>query len=272
MRKIFIILGIILLSTLFISCKKDSPILYHLSAGDHVEMIHSRIYLKSEYQEHSITWTSSHPEVISTTGVVTRPVFGEDIISVTMTALMNEKSYTYTFKVMPLTNHEINDLYPSLNDENPIIEIIDYDELLTLLETKQQALIYLGFESCPWCMEYLPIFHRLAKNTGHEVIYYYNFRTVRTVIDDQLNPLFQAIIDLIDDSFLVDHPSISGLKWLYAPTFIGLKDGEIKGLFTGAIEGHQASSSYLTTSQEETLKDIFRNILSAVKPEDPCGC
>ncbi len=272
MKKIWIILGIILLSTLVVSCQKDNLKLYHLSAGDHEDMIRSRIYLKSEYQEHQIEWTSSHPDVVSTLGVVTRPLFEEEPTIVTMTAKVNDKSYTYTFTVIPLTNREINDLYPSLNDENPILEIIDYEELISLLQTKQQALIYLGFESCPWCMEYLPIFHKLAKNTGHEVIYYYNFRSVRTVIDNELNPLFQAIIDLIDSSYLVNHPSITHLKWLYAPTFIGLKDGEIKGLFTGAIEGHQASSAYLTSKQEEDLKDIFRNILSAVKPEDPCGC
>jgi len=272
MRKIYIIFSVILLSTLLFSCQKETLKLYHLTAGDQEDMIRSRIYLKNEFNESNIIWTSSHPEVISTTGQVVRPAFGAVSLSVTLTALWNEKTYTYTFNVIPLTNHEIYDLYPSLNDEEPILEIITYEQLLLLLETKEQALIYLGFEACPWCMEYLPIFHRLAKNTGHEVIYYYNFRTVRTVIDNQLNPLFQAIIDLIDESFLVSHPSVTHLNWLYAPTFIGLKDGEIKGLFTGAISGHQASTSYLTSSQEEQLKDIFRHILSAVKPEDPCGC
>jgi thiol-disulfide isomerase/thioredoxin len=254
------------------SCQKDEVRLFHLSAGDTVETVKSRIFLKSSIDDNEITWTSSDESVISLTGLVTRPEVDEEPVIVELIANYKSKAYIYQLTVLPKTGNLILDLYPSLDDEESIIEIIAYEELLILLETKSQALIYLGFESCPWCMEYLPIFHKLAKNTGHEVIYYYNFKDVRTVIDNQLNPDFQAIIDLINPTFLSKNPTNDELWWLFAPTFIGLKDGEIKGLFTGALDGHVAYENYLTKTQEEDLKDIFRNILSAVKPEDPCGC
>jgi predicted bacteriocin transport accessory protein len=271
-KKIYTIFIIGLISICLLSCQKDEMILYHLSAGDTNESVKSRIYLKTMVDEDEITWTSSHDEIISTLGIVSRPNQGESSVDVTLEASIKDKTYTYMFTVMPMSGHHMLDLYPSLDDEASIITEITYEELITLLDTKPQALIYLGFESCPWCMEYLPIFHKLAKNTGHEVIYYYNFKSIRTVIDNELNPLFQAIVNHIDETFLVAHPSIPDLKWLYAPTFIGLKDGEIKGLFTGALDGHVAYETYLTKNQTEALKDIFRPILSAVKPEDPCGC
>lgn len=272
MKKIYLFFIIMLITTILFSCQKDEVKLFHLSAGDTIETIKSRIYLKTAINDDEITWTSSNDEVVSTTGQVTRPEVNQASVTVILEATYKTKTYSYQLTVLPKTGELILDLYPSLDDMESIIEIITYEELLSLLQTKPQALIYLGFESCPWCMEYLPIFHKLAKNTGHEVIYYYNFKDVRTIIDNALNPAFQAIVDLIDPSFLVKNPTNQDLWWLYAPTFIGLKDGEIKGLFTGALTNHVAYENYLTDTQVEDLKDIFRNILSAVKPVDPCGC
>lgn len=272
MKKIYIFLGLVLLTTLFFGCLENKIILYHLSYGDSVQQVRSRIYLKTSINDEYVEWESSHPLVISTTGHVTRPNINEAAVEVKLTATYQSKTYTYNFIVPPLTGNEIYDLYPGLNDENHIIEMISYETLIHMLTSKDQALIYIGFESCPWCKEYLPIFHRLAKNTGHEAIYYYNFQSIRTIVDNDLNPLFQAIIDLIDEQYLVKNPNNDQIWWLYAPTFIGLNDGEIKGLFTGAIENHRASEAYLTHQQEEELKQIFRDMLDAVRPDIPCLC
>ena len=272
MKKIYIMIGFILLSTLIYGCQKNELILYHLSYGDTVQNVRSRIYLKNSINEDYVEWASSHPDVIATTGHVTRPEVDQPSVDVTLTATYQSKTYAYTFTVTPLTGNDIYDLYPGLNDENHIIEWITYEQLITMLTTKQEALIYLGFEACPWCKEYLPIFHKLAKNTGHEVIYYYNFQSIRTIEEDHLNPLFQAIVDLIDETYLAKNPNNNQLWWLFAPTFIGLNDGEIKGFFTGAIENHRASENYLTKQQEEELKQIFRDMLTGVRPDIPCLC
>jgi len=273
MKRLILIISIILFSIFFLGCKKVEYSLIYLSPGDTYSNVRSKLYLMPEINDMIITWSSSNESVIDTTGNVYRPTVGENPVQVELKAEFGKYTYDYQLTVKPLTGNTIYDLYPSLNDEQHIIEEISYAYLIELLESKQEALIYLGFENCPWCKEYLPIFHKMAKNTGNEKIYYYNFLEIRQVVDGSLHPDFQKIIDLIDTTFLVKNPTNDTLWWLFAPTFIGLKDGEVKGLFTGAIPNHIARQNQLTVQQLEDLKVIFRDILYEVKPFDPsCLC
>jgi predicted bacteriocin transport accessory protein len=273
MKKIILMISIILFSIFFLGCKKVEYSLIYLSPGDTYGNVRSKLYLMTEVNDLIITWTSSDESVIDTTGNVFRPSVGGIPITVDLKAEFGKTTSHYQLTVQPLTGNSIYDLYPGLNDEQHIIEEISYAFLIELLENKQEALIYLGFENCPWCKEYLPIFHQMAKNTGNEKIYYYNFLEIRKVVDGNLYQDFQKIIDLIDTSYLVKNPTNDTLWWLYAPTFIGLKDGEVKGLFTGAIPNHIARQNQLTVQQLEDLKVIFRDILYGVKPFDPsCLC
>jgi len=273
MKKNYLLLLTFLFSIFFLACSKVEVELIYLSPGDTFENVRSKIYLEIEYNDEVVIWTSSNEQVITTTGHVNRPLMGEAFVEVELTATLAKKTHRYQLKVQPLTGNEIYDLYPGLNDENHIIIEITYGELIELLSLKEEALIYLGFENCPWCKEYLPIFHQMAKNTGHTKIYYYNFLNIRKIVDGNLHEDFQNIINLIDTNLLVKNPTNDELWWLFAPTFIGLKDGEVKGLFTGAIPNHIASKKQLSAQQLKDLKEHFINMLYGVIPFDPdCVC
>jgi predicted bacteriocin transport accessory protein len=273
MKKLFIFMNVILFSIFFLGCSKDEISLIYLSPGDTYGNVRSNLYLLPESDDSIIIWTSNNEAVIDTMGIVNRPLIGEEPITVELEAKYGKKTHQYELTVQPLTGNVVYDLYPGLNDIEHIIEEITYEQLIILLQNKQEALIYLGFENCPWCKEYLPIFHQMAKNTGNEKIYYYNFLEIRKIVDGNLHEDFQVIIDLIDTNLLVKNPTNENLWWLYAPTFIGLKDGEVKGLFTGAIPNHIAKQNQLSGQQLEDLKDIFKDLLDGVKPFDPsCLC
>jgi predicted bacteriocin transport accessory protein len=245
---------------------------YLLGPGDTNDNVRQRIYLKTEVKNDIVTWTSSNLNYILENGNIIRPEVNQDSVEVTLTANYKNKDYHFDFIVTPKTGNLIYDLYPSLNDENHIIEMVNYEQIIKILEDKEEALIYLGFETCPWCKEYLPIFHRMAKNQGFNKIYYYDFREIRKIEGDQLNQDFIALISLIDEKYLINHPTSSQFKWLFAPTFIGLNNQAIKGFFTGAITNHQASLNYLTESQSDELKLIFNEIITQTRPNSGCEC
>jgi thiol-disulfide isomerase/thioredoxin len=276
MKKWFLTLTILMILILVGACKQESPSFFLLSPGDTETSVRGTIYLKTELDGVEVTWASSESSVISVTGAVSRPEVDQEAVTVKLTATHQEKSYEFTFVVLPKTGDPILDDYPGLNDPSHIIEEIDYTRLIELLESKEEALIYLGFDSCPWCKEYLPIFHRMAKNLGFEKIYAYDFRSIRTLINNNsaLNPEFQAVVDLIGTSWITTRNATNPeLPWLFAPTFIGLAGGEVKGLFTGAYGTHVARENYLTADQLEGLRTIFSQMFQEIRSTDPnCEC
>ena len=67
-----------------------------------------------------ITWTSSHPNVISITGSVTRPLSNESDIEVTLTATIKDKQKVFIVKVLKSTS--ITDLSPYYGTYSKIFE------------------------------------------------------------------------------------------------------------------------------------------------------
>lgn len=285
MKRISVILTFLLILLLSACAKNDIHTYIRFVEGDHAKNVRGRIFLTQSLDDTSISWTSDQNDVINietiTNVKINRPLLGQDDKIVQLSATHGNVKKTFTLTVKALTNDPILNEYPSLRSENHIIEYILYDDLLVKLTNKEKSLIYFGFAACSYCQEYLPYFEHIARTSGYEgKIYYFDFLEIRKIetVDGmkKLNDDFQAIIDLIDTQekkYSVDN---NGLPWLYAPTFIGLDDHEIKGLFTGSVgaiegyhEAHNASQAALNASQKEALESEIRSILNAV---NNCEC
>ncbi|MDI6451933.1 immunoglobulin-like domain-containing protein [Peloplasma aerotolerans] len=263
-----------LIITLFIvmsSCQTNDQgsELYQLTYGDSRNNVRNNISLVTETETHVVFWSSSDENVISVTGEVTRPLLGESNKKVTLTANYDDEVIKIVFTVIALTGDEVYDKNPWLNDKDHIIIEINYNQLLNLFDQEKSLLVYLGFEQCPYCREYLPTFNKIAKEYGFTEIFYFNFLSTRGVeLDEDENPVlkaeFQEIIHRIDTSFLASHSTYSELNWLFAPTFMALNDGIVVDLFTGAVEGHNASRSTLTEEQQTELEEILTRIINKI--------
>ncbi|MDX9692409.1 MAG: hypothetical protein RBT45_08125, partial [Acholeplasmataceae bacterium] len=95
MKKIQVIVGILFLTLILFACQKEEPKLFHLSYGDTPSSIKSRIYLKTLLDDEDIIWTTSNSDVISSTGVVTRPQVDAQPIEVTLDAEYKGKNYSF---------------------------------------------------------------------------------------------------------------------------------------------------------------------------------
>ena len=80
--------------------------------GDTATNVTQNLALPTTVGDVTITWSSSHPLVITTAGVVTRPAFGQSDIQVTLTATLTkgsetgEKTFTVTVKAMAQTDQQ----------------------------------------------------------------------------------------------------------------------------------------------------------------------
>lgn len=280
MKKIVLSIIAFISAFILIACANDTNDYIRFSKGDNLTNVRGRIYLTTQLDDNEITWESSDNDIIDITNinrvVVNRPEVGGKEVSVKLIATLNNKTKTFLLTVIPLTGNKIEDEYPSLSKNHKIKEI-DFEELINLLTTKERSLIYLGFPECPYCQEYLPYFDSKTKALNYEgYILYFNISEVRQIVEvngeKQLDERFLQIVNLLGSDHVVDN---NGLPWLYAPTFIGLGDYEVKGVFTGSIletdehPAHNASIGELSNEQAITLNDYLGSLILEVVD---CNC
>ena len=176
--------------------------------------------------------------------------------------------------------NETNNLtYPSvdLGIDNPFVYASE-ETIIDLLENKT-GVIYFGFSSCPWCRSMLPILNEAASEVGMGRIYYLNVQDIRDTLElDENNKVvttkegsngYYQILSLLDEYLseytlegkkneLVD----TNEKRLFAPTVVGVRNGEIVGFHEGTVDTQENGFSTLTDEEKEELKKIYVEILN----------
>ncbi|MCU0105518.1 hypothetical protein N7603_07585 [Acholeplasma vituli] len=118
MKNVKLILGILLILFITGCTKEDIDLEKLVLSGDSITysdserlfITESDLDLMEKLGKYTITWTSSHPNVISETGTVTRPSKEESDIEVTLKATLNGLEKTFTIKVLKMPS--ISDLTP----------------------------------------------------------------------------------------------------------------------------------------------------------------
>ena len=176
--------------------------------------------------------------------------------------------------------NETNNLtYPSvdLGVDNPFVYVSE-ETVIDLLENGT-GVIYFGFSSCPWCRSMLPILNEAASEVGMGRIYYLNVQDIRDTLElDENNKVvttkegsngYYQILSLLDEYLseytlegkkneLVD----TNEKRLFAPTVVGVRNGEIVGFHEGTVDTQENGFSTLTDEEKEELKKIYVEILN----------
>ena len=73
----------------------------------------------------------------------------------------------------------------TIESDNNVIYVND-NEILNLL-TKGTNVIYFGWPECNWCRSMLPTLVSTLKKNNIENLYYYNFKSLRTMYEDGTN-------------------------------------------------------------------------------------
>lgn len=169
--------------------------------------------------------------------------------------------------------------------DNPI-KYADYDKLLEIINNGT-GIIYLGFPTCPWCRNAIPVLFDAAKQNNVETIYYMNILEERdsyVVADGEL--VFatdedgnekngtEGYFDLLKalDEHLTDYvvkfegkEYETGEKRIYAPSVIFVRDGKVLGVHVSTVDSHEDPRKPLTDEQYEELYGIYEDYILEVK-------
>lgn len=167
----------------------------------------------------------------------------------------------------------------SISQNNPV-DILTEEETVRLLK-EGTGLVYFGFADCPWCRSLLPVLLKTLDNMSVSRLYYLNIGSIRdTLVLDDKNKVevkeegtqgYYQILDALDsvlepfylttaDGKKVDTKK----KRLFAPTIVGVKNGEIVGIHVGTLESQESGYDELSTEQEEELSKSLQELTNKV--------
>ena len=123
--------------------------------------------------------------------------------------------------------------------------------------TKGDGFIYYGFETCPWCLELLPILDEITKENNFN-IYYVNVRPEGEDIRSYDDPDCARVIELTKEYLSIkENDPWAGKPWLYVPQMFAVKDGKIVAAETGIYPGHIAPDGKMTADEVATLTETL---------------
>lgn len=146
--------------------------------------------------------------------------------------------------------------YEGFDSKDAMFEESDMAHLLSAIESKSTGMFYLGYPSCPWCVEALPILNEVAKEHSQHIAY------VRTR-DDQKELMYteeqkKALIDAASSYMQKD---TDGNYQIYVPFFVVIKEGKVVDGHVGTVDGHDAHERVMNEDEKSQLKDIFTKML-----------
>ena len=156
-----------------------------------------------------------------------------------------------------IVNQNVNAVQMNISEDNPIVYLESYKELDKNLKNKDDFILYLGFPTCPWCRNIIPVLFDSAKENNIDKVYYINVRELKSLEDD-----YKALRKLIDEHLEADE---EGIKTLYVPEVFFFKDGKIIGHHLGSVESQVNPTVSLTTDQITELKSIYSSYIIKMK-------
>lgn len=152
-------------------------------------------------------------------------------------------------------------------------------EVVDILQNKT-ALIYFGFAQCPYCRSMVNLLNDVAEKNNLEQIYYVdilNNRDTYEVIDNTVAKItngskyYYELLDVMKD-YLTDYEIAdesgknyaTGVKRLYAPTVVAVKNGKIVGFHEGTIDT-VSKFEELTEEESKTLSKIYQEMIDKME-------
>lgn len=157
-------------------------------------------------------------------------------------------------------NNNFNNEY-NLIDENNVFVYKSIDDILITLD-KGTGIIFLGFPECSWCQNYVKYLNYVAVSKNIDIIYYYNFKSIRESNTEK----YKKLVNRLDDYLFLDD---TGSYRLYAPTLVIVKEGKIlsfdneTSLMTNPILPNEYWTEEKINSFKEKIGNYFDEYLGS---------
>lgn len=184
-------------------------------------------------------------------------------------------------------NTEIKYFDVNLNNNN-LFKYVTGEEAVKFLK-EGTGVIYFGFPQCPWCRTLVPYLDEVGKEVGISEVKYLNVLDLRDSYELNGKKVkktkdgskeYYEILEVLDDQLEEYYLESSngkkidtGVKRLYAPTTVVVKNGKIVGFLEGTVET-QEKFVPLTSDEIKELKksitEMFVKVSSTVCSNTAC--
>ncbi len=118
---------------------------------------------------------------------------------------------------------------------------VDAKELVNIIENKT-GIIYLGFPTCPWCKQLVPLLDKAAKYNNVQNVYYvdnfYNMRPDKTNKQENKQE-YNKLVKLLGKEIVEEKTKDNPYDIIRVPLVLFVKNGKIIDYHEGTYEGHE---------------------------------
>ena len=140
---------------------------------------------------------------------------------------------------------------------------LDVETMVKAMKAKKTFAVMFGYPACEWCAEAVPVLNQAATEYGMEVGY----------INTRSNPAWEKNTEITDYDMLIEaiggylEYDSDGVRHLYTPTAIFIKDGEVTGFHEGTVPDHNARNRLMTPEEREELLNTYRGMFAQIQSD-----
>lgn len=191
-------------------------------------------------------------------------------------SLNNKEAFSPDYKYL-----EVN-----IPKDNKIIYKSD-SEIIDVIKN-ETAVIYFGFNSCPWCRSMVENLIEVTDDLNIKNVYYVDVKDIRDTLEVDENgnilrtkswtPAYRELLTLLDEHLdyyvitdKVGNEVETKEKRIYAPNVVVVKDGKVLGLTTGVSDNLEDPFGEISDSIKKESYDMLYELIDDIKPSNSCS-
>jgi len=191
-------------------------------------------------------------------------------------SLNNKEAFSPDYKYL-----EVN-----IPKDNKIIYKSD-SEIIDVIKN-ETAVIYFGFNSCPWCRSMVENLVEVTSDLDIENVYYVDVKDIRDTLEIDENgniirttawtPAYRELLKLLDEH--LDYYTIydkegneveTKEKRIYAPNVVVVKEGKVLGLTSGVSENLENPFGEISDRIKKESYDMLYELIKEIEPNNSCS-
>lgn len=175
----------------------------------------------------------------------------------------------------------------NINKKNNIKYKTDSEMVDIIKNSKENAVIYFGFATCPWCRTMVENLIDVTNALNIKNVYYVDIYDIRNslsvadnnqIITTQMGSVsYYELVDLLkdylDDYTITDKDNSiinTNTKRIYAPNVVAISNGKVVGLVDGISDSIINPYSAITDEIKKESYDELNNLISKIS-SNVCG-
>ena len=137
---------------------------------------------------------------------------------------------------------------------NNHVKYLSNQELVTFLK-EGTGILYLGYNTCPWCRNALPVLLDVILEQKESLYYVDSHKLEEKILKEELIPSLSQYLK--EDE--------KGNKVLAVPDIYFIKEGQVVGHHVGTVDSYHNPYSGMNQSQKEELRRIYMDLYEELK-------